>query len=338
MRRLLSTPRLYQLLLVILGLVLLVSSSAEALTYSKEIKQEGKPGESVQFWIDVTNNNNPPRIWVKIQEDDNDFKVIIRDSEEDIYISDTHRFFVEVEIPSDAQAGEYTIEILIMERQTEAEEYGGSQGTAFDLTVVTEASSSSTDSRVYLLGGLALTGLLIIVLEKKHYLLTAFGIIPAHWRLESEQVLDNDVRARVFEEVRKQDGVSLSQITKNASLSKSTVRYALRVLLAFNYIIQGPNRYYYLPGHSTSHLTHTQSTILDTMVTKESYRQEDLARAVGMTRAGLTPQLDTLIRRGDVERIKRGRHVYYRPSGRGGGQDDPGPSEHWWDKNNSEVA
>ena len=72
-------------------------------------------------------------------------------------------------------------------------------------------------------------------------------------------------------------------------------------------------------------------------MTKETYRQEDLARAVGMTRAGLTHQLDTLIRRGDVERIKRGRQVYYRPSGRGTPIEDDSekPDEHWWDKNSA---
>ena len=335
-------PRVCKSLLLLLGLVLLIAPSAMALTISDIREREGSPGDDVQFNIRVTNNNNPseaPRIWVLIEELDNpypDFYITIEDPERAIESGSSTMYKIIIEIPSDADDGQYLFLLSLKERR-DGEEYDDEHYDAMqlELNVASSPNSTTTGSTAYIAAGIAITGLGI--LEKKHYLLTAFGIIPAHWRIESEQVLDNEVRASVFEQVRTHDGISLSQITKKSALSKSTVRYALRVLLAFNYIIQGPNRYYYLPGQSTSHLTNTQTTILDKLVTKESYRQEDLARAVGMTRAGLTHQLDTLIRRGEVERIKRGRQVYYRPSGRGTPPEEESepPGEHWWDKNSA---
>ena len=331
------SSRAFQWTLVILGLVVLFLSGAQAMTYSPEPGKEGGPGDTITYRFNVENDDNPPSIWVRLEDNDANFDITFADVEEEIYINDNYDFYVNVKIPDDTTEGRYTANVMILTRQTVAEEYNPTQGVGFELRVVTSTTKSEDSSTGYIVAGIAITGLGIFFLEKKHFLLSAFGLIPAHWRLESDEVLENDVRASVFEQVRNHDGISLSQITTKSGLSKSTVRYALRVLLAFNYIVQGPNRYYYLPGHSTSHLTHTQSTILDKLVTKEAYRQEDLARAVGMTRAGLTHQLDTLIRRGDVERIKRGRQVYYRPSGRGTPVTDESepPGEHWWEKNSA---
>lgn len=282
------------------------------------------------FIFEITHNDDSqgPRIQVLLETWSTSLKPKVENNEQWLYLNDNEptKYYVTVTIPSDAAFGDHLLQYKTFFRQSDqGQDYQETGSGNFRLTVV--KTSTSSDSPNYL-GGImtiSLIGILIYLAEKKHFLLSAFGIIPAHWRLESDKVLENQGRAKVFETIRASDGISLSQLVKETSMSKSTVRYALRVLMAFNYIVQGPNRYYYLPGKNISHLTNTQAEIIHKLESREMFRQEELARAVGLTRAGLSHQMDILIKRGDIERVKKGRQVYYRPNTK---LDKP---EHWWE-------
>jgi DNA-binding Lrp family transcriptional regulator len=120
------------------------------------------------------------------------------------------------------------------------------------------------------------------------------SIIPSHLivppfysKINSSEVLDNRVRANIFDLVSNNPGISFKTITRELRISNGTAQYHLRVLEKCDYINSrrtGKHTRYYTAGESTSDMSEIQEKIVSVIRKNSGISQSDIAKNLDISR------------------------------------------------------
>lgn len=155
-------------------------------------------------------------------------------------------------------------------------------------------------------------------------LLLGIPVMPLYQRLQRDAALDNPVRARLYEVVAKNPGITIQDAAERVGIARTTASYHLRILGREGLVVERPARksvHYYrndgrlsdedqlrLQALASDRTRHVAALLMQ----RPGLQRSELARALGLSIATVNWHLRPLAERGLVREEARGRrrHLY----------------------------
>lgn len=155
-------------------------------------------------------------------------------------------------------------------------------------------------------------------------LLLGLPVVPLYQRLQRDAALDNPVRARLYEVVARNPGITIQDAAEKVGIARTTASYHLRILGREGLVVERPARksvhYYRNDGRlSDEDQLRLQALASDRtrhvavlLLQRPGLQRSELARALSLSIATVNWHLRPLSERGLVREEARGRrrHLY----------------------------
>ncbi len=151
------------------------------------------------------------------------------------------------------------------------------------------------------------------------------AVMPLFSRLTRSEVLDNDIRASIFEAIRDDPGLCASEVSERVDAAWGTTVYHLQVLEDHHLITSmkhGRHRRFFENGGThtgrkdllATLQNDTTSRVLDTVLEEPGLAQKEIAERVDLTPQALAWHMKRLLNVGMVEKERDGRVVRHFPT------------------------
>jgi DNA-binding MarR family transcriptional regulator len=180
-------------------------------------------------------------------------------------------------------------------------------------------SSNMLYPKLILMGSTLFLGLSLIPEIKKRLGLKGLGFIPIFYsRLRKEHVLENKLRAKIFEYILLNPGVDYSTLLKNLNTKNGVLSYHLSILEKEMFIRSGKDgvfRRYYPTHHANTLNTSSdiKKTTLGTILTTPGISQETITKVIKIDKCTASYILLSLEREGLIKRKTTRKGVAFYP-------------------------
>ncbi len=165
-------------------------------------------------------------------------------------------------------------------------------------------------STLFMMAGLMSIGGFLAFLEAGRRGLTAVPFaIPLYSRIRRSDILENEVRGKIFELIKADPGINFKAIMVELDLKNGVLAYHLQRLEAEDFIKSRKDRQYrrYYSAESNGLPEELPNQILRFLLNNPGISQSDLAKMLGISRQVVNYHIHKLIGQRKVIRKKRGR-------------------------------
>lgn len=148
-------------------------------------------------------------------------------------------------------------------------------------------------------------------------LLSALALLPLYRRIEARRLAEHPARDVILRAAAERPGLHVSALAREIGQHKTTTLHHVRRLAEEGFVVverDGRALRVLLPGAPREAIRGASDRVARAVAEAPGATQSDLARTLGLTRAGAKWHLDRLVEGGNLRREEKGRAVAYFPA------------------------
>jgi len=278
---------------------------ASALMVSDDGEKTAYPGDTVEFFITIT-NNEPYPLDIKLSSDE-EYTHSIIPNQFSLFVGESKVVEYNLRIPLNIEP-HYRQSVLDIQKKTSYDplaEWTDGETHSIDTKILNHSSKKLPDSSensqswvLILLIGFGSVGVMSYLFTTRYLKMAGFVVAPLYLGERVGSHEDQEVRQSILRVLNEKPGVTTSFIIRRLDKGRSTIRYHLNLLRHGGYLKEGPTGGWFLVGYKGLPLKEPQRRIINEIQAGGYTTSRDLARRTGMSRTNLRYHISRLVEGG----------------------------------------